>query len=61
MALIAAYHYTSVASASRIRAPNYRLQDLIAVHNSMCAHSRDVRFWHKADIQLSPGNVRFWG
>jgi hypothetical protein len=20
----------------------------------------DVRFWHKADIQLSPGNVRFW-
>ena len=21
----------------------------------------DVRFWHKADIQPSPGNVRFWG
>jgi putative ABC transport system substrate-binding protein len=20
-----------------------------------------VRFWHKADIQLLPGNVRFWG
>ena len=23
--------------------------------------ARHVRFWHKADIQLSPGNVRFWG
>jgi hypothetical protein len=22
---------------------------------------RDVRVWHKADIELSPGNVRFWG
>jgi len=22
---------------------------------------RNVRYWHKADIQLSPGNVRFWG
>jgi hypothetical protein len=22
---------------------------------------RDVCFWHKADIQLSAGNVRFWG
>jgi hypothetical protein len=21
----------------------------------------DFRFWHKADIQLSSGNVRFWG
>jgi hypothetical protein len=21
----------------------------------------DVCFWHKADIELSPGNVRFWG
>jgi hypothetical protein len=21
----------------------------------------DVRYWHKADIQLSRGNVRFWG
>jgi hypothetical protein len=21
----------------------------------------DVSFWHKADIQLLPGNVRFWG
>jgi hypothetical protein len=20
-----------------------------------------VRFWHKADIQLSTGNFRFWG
>jgi len=20
-----------------------------------------VRFWHKADIQLSTANVRFWG
>jgi hypothetical protein len=22
---------------------------------------RNVRFWHKADIQLSSDNVRFWG
>jgi ABC-type uncharacterized transport system substrate-binding protein len=22
----------------------------------MCAHSRDVCLWHKADIQLSTGN-----
>jgi hypothetical protein len=21
----------------------------------------DVRFWHKADMELSPGHVRFWG
>jgi hypothetical protein len=21
----------------------------------------NVRFWHKADIQASSGNVRFWG
>ena len=21
----------------------------------------DVRLWHKADMELSPGNVRFWG
>jgi hypothetical protein len=21
----------------------------------------DVRFWHKADIQQPPGDVRFWG
>ena len=21
----------------------------------------DVCFWHLADIQLSPANVRFWG
>jgi hypothetical protein len=21
----------------------------------------DVRFWRKADIQLAPNNVRFWG
>jgi hypothetical protein len=20
-----------------------------------------VRFWHKADIKVAPGNVRFWG
>jgi hypothetical protein len=22
---------------------------------------QNVRFWHKADIQLLPANVRFWG
>jgi hypothetical protein len=21
----------------------------------------DVRYWHKADMELSPGHVRFWG
>jgi hypothetical protein len=34
---------------------------LIAVHNSMCAHSRDVRFWHKADMAIALNDVRFWG
>ena len=23
--------------------------------------SRDVRFWHKADITIVLNNVRFWG
>jgi hypothetical protein len=23
-------------------------------------HDRHFRFWHKADIQQSPDNVRFW-
>jgi hypothetical protein len=31
------------------------------VHNSMCAHSRDVSLWHKAEFPPSPGNVRFRG
>jgi hypothetical protein len=22
---------------------------------------RNVRYWHLADIELEPGNVRFWG
>jgi hypothetical protein len=27
----------------------------------MLFRSANVRCWHKADIQLTPGNVRFWG
>jgi hypothetical protein len=40
----------------------------IAVQSLLLARRRgeneqalNVRYWHKADIQLSPGNVRFWG
>jgi hypothetical protein len=28
--------------------------DLFAASHLVC-------YWHKADIQLLPGNVRFWG
>jgi hypothetical protein len=25
------------------------------------AAAQNVCFWHKADVELSPANVRFWG
>ena len=31
----------------------------LAIKNTK--NGANVCFWHKADIQLSPGNVCFWG
>jgi hypothetical protein len=35
--------------------------EFAVTHNMVSNVSADVCLWHKADIQLSFGNVRFWG
>jgi hypothetical protein len=35
-------------------------QSLLARADEVTNEWRNVCYWHKADIQPSPGNVRFW-
>jgi hypothetical protein len=38
------------------------LRELSTVPGTIISNSRlNVRYWHKADVKLSPVNARFWG